>query len=96
MSTGSSDSKLLARYIDFMHNRISLFDVRLVSNFSRLSFLERADLRTIFDGSLTLYKPNNAVVGFCPEREEKMGSGQLTVPRRSLSTTTPVSPDRCV
>ena len=56
------DSRLLAKYIEYMHHRISLFDVRLVSNFSRLSLSEKADLRTVFDGTLTLYKPKNAVV----------------------------------
>ena len=56
------DTPVLARYIEYMHNRISLFDVKLVSNFSRLSMTKKADLRTIFQGSLALAKPANAVV----------------------------------
>lgn len=55
------DTPVLARYIEYMHNRISLFDVKLVSNFSRLSMTKKADLRTIFQGSLALAKPANAV-----------------------------------
>ncbi|KAK3951364.1 Amy1 [Pseudoneurospora amorphoporcata] len=31
------DSEFLARYIEYMHHRLSLFDVQLVSNFSRIS-----------------------------------------------------------
>lgn len=56
------DSKVLAQYIEYMNNRISLFDIRLLSNFSRLS-LEKGDLRTVFDGSLAMLKPQNTVVG---------------------------------
>ncbi len=58
------DSPILAKYIEFMRHRISLFDVRLVTNFSHLSFTVGADLRTVFDGTLTLYKPLNSVVRF--------------------------------
>lgn len=56
------DSAVLAKYIQFMNHRLSLFDVRLVSNFSRLSMHPGADLRTVFDGSLVTIKPGNAVV----------------------------------
>jgi alpha-amylase len=56
------DSEVLARYIEYMHHRISLFDVRLVSNFSRVSMQDGADLRTVFEGALVTYKPLNAVV----------------------------------
>lgn len=31
------DSEFLARYIEYMHHRLSLFDVQLISNFSRIS-----------------------------------------------------------
>lgn len=58
------DSDVLAKYIEFMNHRISLFDVRLLANFSRLSFHPNADLRTVFDGSLVSIKPKNAVVCF--------------------------------
>src|SRR5438034_8949879 len=57
------DSEVLTQYIEYMKNRISLFDVRLVCNFSRLSLNEKSDLRTVFDGSLATSKPQNAVVG---------------------------------
>ena len=56
------DSRLLAKYIEYMQHRISLFDVKLVCNFSLLSSSDEADLRTVFDKTLVLYKPNNAVV----------------------------------
>lgn len=56
------DVDVLAKYIEFMNHRIALFDVRLVSNFSRLSRNENTDLRTMFDGSLVSAKPSNAVV----------------------------------
>jgi len=57
-----ADSHVLAQYIDFMNNRISLFDVELCCNFSRISLGEQPDLRTVFDGTLCALKPANAVV----------------------------------
>ena len=57
-----ADSDVLARYIDYTGNRISLFDVELCCNFSKLSLGERTDLRTVFQGSLCALKPANAVV----------------------------------
>lgn len=57
------DSAVLARYIEFMNHRLSLFDVRLVQNFSRLSWQPRGDLRSVFAGTLVGIKPENAVVG---------------------------------
>lgn len=57
------DAAVLARYVEYMNHRISLFDVRLVMNLSRLSFCgEKADLRTVFDDTLVAVKPDNAVV----------------------------------
>jgi alpha-amylase len=47
-----------------MNNRISLFDVKLLGNFSRLSLMESSDLRTVFNGSLLMLKPHNTVVSF--------------------------------
>jgi len=58
----SQDSKALAQHIEYLNHRISLFDVRLVSNFSRLSMSQNPDLRTVFDGSLAALKPENTVV----------------------------------
>ncbi|EGO55993.1 hypothetical protein NEUTE1DRAFT_124275 [Neurospora tetrasperma FGSC 2508] len=76
------DSEFLARYIEFMHHRLSLFDVQLVSNFSRISLASEhlqasatggggapgitygsrdTDLRTLFDDTLCIWKPHNAV-----------------------------------
>jgi alpha-amylase len=57
------DSDVLAQYIEYMNNRISLFDVKLLGNFSRLSLKENSDLRTVFNGSLATLKPQNTVVG---------------------------------
>lgn len=56
------DSAVLAKYIQYMNHRLSLLDVRLVSNFSRLSLRPNTDLRTVFDGSLVSMEPKNAVV----------------------------------
>lgn len=58
------DSEILAHYIEYMNNRISLFDVKLLGNFSRLSLMESSDLRTVFNGSLLMLKPHNTVVSF--------------------------------
>ncbi|KAK3938965.1 glycoside hydrolase superfamily [Diplogelasinospora grovesii] len=55
------DSEFLAQYIEYMHNRISLFDVQLVSNFSKISLAENSDLRRIYDDTLVMWKPSNAV-----------------------------------
>jgi alpha-amylase len=56
------NSEVLARYNEYMGGRISLFDVRLLLNFSRLSLEENSDLRTVFKDSLASLKPQNAVV----------------------------------
>lgn len=57
-----ADSKVLAQYIDFMNHRISLFDVELCCNFSRISLGEHPDLRTVFERTLCALKPANTVV----------------------------------
>jgi alpha-amylase len=57
------DSEVLAQYIEYMNNRITLFDVKLLDNFSRLSLKENSDLRTVFNSSLSTLKPQNTVVG---------------------------------
>jgi alpha-amylase len=63
------DSEYLSRFIEFMGHQISLFDVQLVSNFSKTSCLgEKGDLTKVLDDSLTLWKPDHAVVSklsFC-------------------------------
>jgi alpha-amylase len=56
------ESAYLADYIDFMGRRISLFDVQLVANFSKLSLQEGSDLRTVFEDTLVGMRPENAVV----------------------------------
>ena len=57
------DSEYLAKFIEFMGHQISLFDVQLVSNFSKVSLLgKRGDLRKVLDDSLVVWKPDNAVV----------------------------------
>lgn len=55
------DLDVLAGYIKRMGNRISLFDVRLVSNLARLSVARNPDLRTVFQETLALHHPLNAV-----------------------------------
>ncbi|KAI9875066.1 MAG: hypothetical protein M1823_007553, partial [Watsoniomyces obsoletus] len=44
-----------------MSHKFNLFDAPLVSNFHRISTSERADLRSVFDGSLVHAEPYNAV-----------------------------------
>jgi len=56
-----TDSDVLARFIDYMGGRMSLFDFELVGKFSRLSLGEDVDLRTVFNDSLVALKPENAV-----------------------------------
>jgi alpha-amylase len=57
------DLNVLSKYLDRFNNRISLFDVTLVCNFSRISTAEeKGDLRNIFNGTLVLNRPDNAVV----------------------------------
>lgn len=59
------DSEFLASFVEFMGHRIALFDVQLLSNFSRISLLEeKGDLREVLDDALFLWKPQNAVVRF--------------------------------
>ncbi|KAK3900812.1 alpha-amylase, partial [Staphylotrichum tortipilum] len=56
------DSEYLAKFIEFMGYQISLFDIQLVSNFSKVSLLgDKGDLRKVLDDSLILWKPDNAV-----------------------------------
>jgi len=57
-----ADAKVLSGYIEYMNNRLSLFDVPLVESFSRISRGIEPDIRKIFDGSLAVIKPANAVV----------------------------------
>lgn len=65
------DSEYLARFIEFMDHRISLFDVQLVSNFSRVSLLqEKGDLRRLLDDALVLWKPDHAVVSWLVQGRE--------------------------
>jgi alpha-amylase len=59
------DSQVLARYIEYMNHRISLFDVELCSNFSKISLGQQPDLRTVFAGTLATLKPANTVVRIC-------------------------------
>jgi alpha-amylase len=55
------DLDVLAGYIKRMGNRISLFDVTLVSNLARISMARKPDLRTVFKDTLALHCPRNAV-----------------------------------
>ena len=75
------DYDALSSYIERMGNRISLFDVMLVSNMSRISMAKKGDLRKILKGTLALHKPANAVT-FVQNHD--------TQPRQALET--PVLP----
>ncbi|KAK4167034.1 alpha-amylase [Cladorrhinum sp. PSN259] len=56
------DSEFLAKFLEYMDHRLSLFDVQLVHNFSDISLLgDRGDLRKVFDDALVLWKPDNSV-----------------------------------
>jgi alpha-amylase len=55
------DLDILAGYIKRMGNRLSLFDVGLVGNLARLSMARKPDLRTVFQDTLALHCPHNAV-----------------------------------
>jgi alpha-amylase len=56
-----SNLKVLANVIEIFSQRISLFDVQLVYNFSASSKAEHCDLTTMFYGTLAKHYPGNAV-----------------------------------
>ncbi|KAL2157311.1 hypothetical protein VTH06DRAFT_6249 [Thermothelomyces fergusii] len=73
------DSEYLAKFIEFMDHQISLFDVQLVSNFSKVSALEeKGDLRTVLDDALFLWKPNHAVT-FVANHDTQAGQSLETL-----------------
>ena len=51
----------LTAYLEKMHHKFTLFDAPLVENFHRISTNERADLRSVWDGTLTQAEPWNSV-----------------------------------
>ncbi|EXJ55086.1 alpha-amylase [Cladophialophora yegresii CBS 114405] len=51
----------LTAYLDKMHHKFTLFDAPLVESFHRVSMTERADLRSVWDGTLTQVEPWNSV-----------------------------------
>ena len=51
----------LCDFLDKMEHSMSLYDPGLVTRFSILSKTERADLRTVFDGTLVQARPTSAV-----------------------------------
>ncbi|GME31698.1 hypothetical protein GTA08_BOTSDO11485 [Neofusicoccum parvum] len=55
------ETATLTAWLDNMDHKFSLFDAPLLYAFSRASTSERADLRGLFDGSLTQAEPVNAV-----------------------------------
>ncbi|KAF7185697.1 Glucan 1,4-alpha-maltohexaosidase [Pseudocercospora fuligena] len=57
--TGDTDN--MVKWLDAMNRKFSLFDAPLLYNFNRLSTTPDADLRTVFDNSLTKRDPVNAV-----------------------------------
>ncbi|KAK6073491.1 alpha amylase [Seiridium cupressi] len=56
-----ADAGVLSGYIEYMNNRLSLFDVPLVESFSKISRGIEPDMRKIFDGSLVTIKSANTV-----------------------------------
>jgi alpha-amylase len=56
------DREKLTEWLGKMNKKFSVFDAPLLYNFSRISTTEKADLRTVFDGSLIQVEPYNAVV----------------------------------
>lgn len=57
--TGDTDN--MVKWLDAMNRKFSLFDAPLLYNFNRLSTTPDADLRTVFDNSLTKRDPVNSV-----------------------------------
>jgi alpha-amylase len=53
---------VLLDYLERMEHQLSLFDVPLVEQFSKVSLTEGADMRLIFEGSLVQQRPEHAVV----------------------------------
>jgi alpha-amylase len=53
---------VLLDYLEKTEHQLSLFDVPLVEQFSRVSLTEGADMRRIFEGSLVEQRPEHAVV----------------------------------
>ncbi|KIW63530.1 hypothetical protein, variant [Phialophora macrospora] len=51
----------LTAYLNKMHHKFTLFDAPLVEAFHRISMTERADLRSVWDGTLTQVEPWNSV-----------------------------------
>lgn len=56
------DTEVLSAYIEYMNNRLSLFDVPLVESFYDVSTGAETDIRKLFENSLAARKPANAVV----------------------------------
>jgi alpha-amylase len=61
----SADCRQLLAYLDKMGHSVALFDAPLAERFSAISQTEGGDLRRIFEGTLTKYRPQHAVV--CPK-----------------------------
>ncbi|KXT07729.1 hypothetical protein AC579_2438 [Pseudocercospora musae] len=57
--TGDTDN--MVKWLDAMNRKFSLFDAPLLYSFNRLSTTPDADLRTVFDNSLTKRDPVNSV-----------------------------------
>ena len=92
------DSEFLAKFIEYMGHRMSLFDVQLVANLSRISLLgEKGDLREVFDDALVLWKPDHSVVSI-PSLPFPIRYRCKLTTRPLSSTTTPKkgNPSRCV
>lgn len=57
----SGDTQELLEWLKGMEHKFSLFDAPLLYNFNRISTSEKADMRSVFEGSLVAAEPYNAV-----------------------------------
>lgn len=56
------ESDFLVKYAENMDDNVLLYDIRLVHNFHALSWAEKPDLRTVWDGTLSKLRPELSVV----------------------------------
>lgn len=68
----TGDRQALCDWLGKMEHKFSVFDAPLLYNFNRISTSEKADLRSVFDGSLVQVEPYSSVVStganVCDER----------------------------
>lgn len=60
------ESDFLVKYADEMDGQVLLYDIRLVHNFRDISWAESPDLRTVWDGTFSMSRPELSVVSSNP------------------------------